>query len=181
MIWFSGDQHFGHGSAKGGIIAYCNRLFGSVGEMDEAMIEAWNEVVGKDDTVYHLGDLTLNGPEFAESVLSRLNGHIYVLWYPWHHDRRWLHEVREKGLVGFGEPIVVLEDLARWPIVLCHFPFEKGRWDRAHYRSYHFHAHTHGQLLPGGRRLDVGVDMAYELIGMYRPFSLDEAVSLSDI
>jgi calcineurin-like phosphoesterase family protein len=47
-IFFTADQHFGHKN----IIKYCNRPFSSVEEMNKVMIDRWNEIVGKEDTVY---------------------------------------------------------------------------------------------------------------------------------
>ena len=55
MIFFTSDHHFYHTN----IIKYCQRPFQSVEEMNEVMVERWNAVVGKNDTVYYLGDLEL--------------------------------------------------------------------------------------------------------------------------
>lgn len=41
--FFTSDQHFGHGGARGLI----QRPFASVAEMDAAMVARWNEVVVK--------------------------------------------------------------------------------------------------------------------------------------
>ncbi len=51
-LYFTSDTHFGHKN----IIQTCNRPFASVDEMDEAMVARWNQRVGPDDTVFHLGD-----------------------------------------------------------------------------------------------------------------------------
>ena len=45
------DTHFGDER----ILRYENRPFSSVEEMDKAIIENWNQVVGEEDTVFHLG------------------------------------------------------------------------------------------------------------------------------
>jgi len=58
--FFTSDHHLGHAN----IIRFepLNRvdergvMFESVNQMDEFLIERWNEVVGLDDLVYHLGD-----------------------------------------------------------------------------------------------------------------------------
>tara|TARA_Y100000389_G_scaffold201754_1_gene245246 strand:+ start:1082 stop:1627 length:546 start_codon:yes stop_codon:yes gene_type:complete len=54
-----------------------NRLehFVSVDQMDETLIENWNEVITDDDVVYHLGNFCWD-PMNGETILRRLNGRI---------------------------------------------------------------------------------------------------------
>lgn len=52
MIWFTADTHFSHERT----LELSKRPFKTVEEMDNTIIKNWNAVVGKDDTVYHLGD-----------------------------------------------------------------------------------------------------------------------------
>ena len=54
-IFFTSDTHFGHGGALG----LYRRPFASVAAMNEAIIERWNEIVGPDDEVWHLGDFAI--------------------------------------------------------------------------------------------------------------------------
>jgi calcineurin-like phosphoesterase family protein len=51
-IWFTSDTHFGHNN----ILKFCKRPWNTVEEMDEALINNWNAVVGTNDIVFHLGD-----------------------------------------------------------------------------------------------------------------------------
>ena len=144
------------------MIGFCDRPFGSVEEMDEELVRRWNERVGPDDAVYHLGDFTLGGK--AAALFNRLNGVIFVLGNHWHHDRRWLPR-------GFGRtpwpsasgwgveilpPMVVLEFEGVPPVVLCHYPLAV--WDRRHFGAWHVHGHSHGKYQGEGLVLDVGVD-----------------------
>lgn len=162
-IHFTSDTHFGHAN----IIRYCDRPFRDADTMDQELIARWNEVVAHDDLVYHLGDFTLRGEHFAARILSRLNGHLHVLGYPWHHDKRWVP--REPGptkvrsasghRVHILPPMVVLaaRDLGTSDsIVLCHFPI--AQWDRMRHGAWHLHGHTHGRYDGDGACLDVGVD-----------------------
>ena len=52
-IFFTGDLHFGHAN----VIAFDNRPFESVEEMDAELIRRWNNKVGKGDLTYVLGDM----------------------------------------------------------------------------------------------------------------------------
>jgi calcineurin-like phosphoesterase family protein len=186
MIFVSADQHFGHDNVR----AYCNRDFKNIDDMDEALINAWNKVIKPDDLVYHLGDFTLGGRLDAERYFGRLNGYIRVLGNPWHHDKRWLPPYNgysnyfsgSGNMVKIEQPIVVLEDVEQIdgrgvPAVLCHYAFEI--WERRHYNSLHFHGHSHSRLPIVANRLDVGVDSAYDILGEYRPFELQEAIDIS--
>ena len=167
--WFTADNHFGHAN----IIKYCDRPFSCVEEMDEAMIERWNEVVGHDDLVYHLGDFTLGNKSMARSYFRRLRGQIRVLSNPWHHDKRWLG--REccgmSGTVEYMKSIAILEYVP--PIIMCHYPF--AHWDREHYGSWHLHGHSHGKHIAPGKILDVGVDCH-----RFCPVSLGEVTKIME-
>lgn len=70
MIYFIADTHFNHPN----IIKYCNRPFKNTYEMNEYIIQKWNSVVKKDDTVYHLGDVGFGSLQEVKSLVERLNG-----------------------------------------------------------------------------------------------------------
>ncbi|HGS9340392.1 hypothetical protein MXT59_13135 [Clostridioides difficile] len=68
-IWFTSDTHFGSQRT----LELSKRPFTTVEEMDEVMIENWNNVVSKNDIVYHLGD-------FGDyEKVKRLNGIIMLI------------------------------------------------------------------------------------------------------
>ena len=74
-LFFTSDTHFCHEN----IIRFCNRPFGSVKEMNEALIHNWNETVPEDGTVFHLGDFAFGGAAEWCSVMNRLNGRIFLI------------------------------------------------------------------------------------------------------
>jgi calcineurin-like phosphoesterase family protein len=181
-FFVTADHHFAHAN----IIKYCDRPYISVGEMDTDLIIRWNQAVGKDDTVWHLGDFTLSGLTKAKSYFARLNGDIRMLSYPWHHDNWWLDSYEKKPepiLSASGHPVrllppmVVLEipELGKdgYPlaITLCHYPLAV--WDRKHYGAWHLHGHSHGSYRAEGYIIDVGVDC----MGFY-PIALSTVVTL---
>lgn len=74
-VWLTSDSHFGHH----GVCRFMRadgvtklRPFDDPAEMDEFMVEAWNERVGPNDKVYHLGDVVINRKSLG--IMSRLNG-----------------------------------------------------------------------------------------------------------
>src|SRR5437762_1867527 len=63
-VFFISDTHFGDHR----VLNLYPRPFPSVAAMDEGMIERWNEVVGPDDEVWHLGDFARTAAQ-AEAPL----------------------------------------------------------------------------------------------------------------
>jgi calcineurin-like phosphoesterase family protein len=169
------DSHFGHGR----IIIYENRQFETADEMDKGMIWQWNRVVGSDDEVYHGGDFTLGNKLAARRYFHKLNGKIRVLSNPWHHDKKWFggeYFSASGHKVEYVPAIVVFEYAI--PLIMCHYPFAEGRWDRGHYGSYHLHGHSHGKGGIMKNALDVTVDSIARLTGQYRPVSIREAIGM---
>jgi len=143
-IFFTSDQHFNHAN----IIKYCNRPYASTEEMNEALVENYNNIIGPTDTVYHLGDLT-----WGAFDLDRLNGNKTLIIG--NHDK-----VSQVGQY-FSECYHYLELNKVIPkgraLVLMHFPIES--WNGKFHKSIHLHGHTHGTMDNTGLlRFDVGVD-----------------------
>ena len=90
QYWFTSDLHLGHAN----IIAYCNRPFKDVDEMNSELIRRWNERVKPEDTVIHNGDFcfkssgnTGNGQKTkAQTWEQYLNGKI--IFIRGNHDRK---------------------------------------------------------------------------------------------
>lgn len=193
--FFWSDTHFGH--AKVLQFEPHTRNYTNINEMDAALIEAWNSVVGPDDHIYHLGDFTLNGKKEARHYLAQLNGHITVIRGS--HDDRWYdftqaHEhwiptyySRQKFPVAcVGDRLdVSFPEISHGDrpliIVLSHYPFYV--WPVDHYGSMHLFGHVHGHVKGVGRSMDVGVDVfkkpvelheVYELL-KDQPFTIDHS------
>lgn len=76
-LYFISDTHFSHFK----ICEYCDRPFSSRKEMDDSLIENWNNVVPEDGIVVHCGDFMLpHKVGFKEywKYIKRLNGTIYL-------------------------------------------------------------------------------------------------------
>ena len=81
------DTHFDHAN----IIKYCARPFDSIAEMNNALIENWNNVVGKDDLVYHLGDFAFTEQKKIFWFRRELNGIIHLILG--NHDKFYPYDV----------------------------------------------------------------------------------------
>jgi len=148
-IWFTSDQHFGHEK----IIGFTDRPFSSADEMDEVMIDNWNDLVGKQDEVYFLGDLCFGlHRQNVTALVKRLNGHKHAIWG--NHD----HKQTRKSEGWTSKQYYKQLNVDKQSIVLCHYPFET--WNKAHHGAWHLHGHCHGNLVSAhtGPRIDIGVD-----------------------
>jgi len=157
-IFFTSDTHFGHGGALG----LYRRPFASVAAMNEGLVERWNETVGPDDVVWHLGDFAIRQrPTVVADLLARLNGRKHLV--AGNNDPQ---ETRE--LEGWGSVQSYLEmEVDRVSLVLCHYPFRS--WRGMGKGWVNLHGHSHGKLKPQSRQFDVGVD-----VWGFRPVMLDE-------
>lgn len=80
-VFFTSDTHFYHKN----IIDYCDRPYRTldghpdVPAMNEDLVKKWNEVVGKDDLVYHLGDFGFGKTGRLLGIRQALNGRIFLI------------------------------------------------------------------------------------------------------
>lgn len=73
-VFLVSDTHFGHENICKFTTDSGEKLrpWNNASEMDEAMIQYWNETVGESDKVYHLGDVVISKKNLQ--TLSKLNG-----------------------------------------------------------------------------------------------------------
>ena len=117
-IFFTSDTHFGHGGALG----LYRRPFASVAAMNEGLMERWNETVGPDDVVWHLGDFAIRQrPAVVGELLARLHGRKHLV--AGNNDPPATRE-----LDGWESVQSYLEiEVDGVSLVLCHYPFRSWR------------------------------------------------------
>jgi len=174
--WFTSDLHFFHNN----VIAYCNRPYTSVEQMNEMLVKNWNDLVQPQDTVYCLGDFSL-ALRPVELYTPRLNG--YKILIAGNHD--WVHPAHKKSKgdrgpqiiqkykdCGWNEIHTTLElDIDGKKVILCHLPY-KGDSTDERYPKYrledegkpvicgHVHQHWKTKITPKGTlMINVGVDV----------------------
>ena len=161
-IYFSADTHFNHAN----IIKYCNRPFSSVEEMNEALIEKWNNKVKDNDQIYILGDLIFGNGLQANDILNKLNGKKFFI--KGNHDPFLKDKNFNRSLLEWIKDYYVLK-VNKQKIVLFHYPIAE--WDGKFHGSIHLYGHVHNNPFPYelGRTYNVGVD-----VNNFEPVSLEE-------
>lgn len=166
-VFFTADLHLGHCRI---LNMSPNRPFAAAQDIDahdKYIIQRWNEIADKHDSIYILGDFCLRPAAETRKILERLNGRKYLC--PGNHDRSL------KSLSNYFERIQQIMDVrfrpSQYPflreevrMVLCHYPLQE--WDGMQEGVMHLHGHTHGNLAdnPAIKLFDVGFDATGEVL-----------------
>ncbi len=182
--WLTADLHLGHAN----IIRYCDRPFDAVPDMDERLVDRWNERIGDGDAVLVLGDVALGPISTSLGLVRRLAGRKVLV--AGNHDRCWSgngkkaaawHErYLDAGFADVRQGTIDVE-VAGHQVRAGHFPYEGDSHDEdrfTHHRpeddgSWLLHGHVHDRWRQRGRMINVGVD-AWD----YRPVHEDEVAAL---
>lgn len=159
--FFTSDTHFGDPR----VLRIDRRPFPGVAAHDEALVGLWNETVGPDDEVWHLGDFALGPPPDAvAALLARLHGRKHLV----------IGNNDGPGTLaapGWASVQAYAElRLDGRHLILCHYPFRT--WNQIGRGSLNLHGHSHGKLTPATRQYDIGVDVQ----GL-RPATLDQILA----
>lgn len=176
MIYFTSDLHLGHTN----IIKYNNRPFKTVDEMDNVLINNWNNIVTNKDIIYVLGDLTMRvDNNEITNYLNRLNGkEIYLL--KGNHDYFLDNPLNIDGVLDNNISIYYGYAEIKYnhrKFILCHYPILD--WNGKNHGSIHLHGHIHSIGMKynldnknkGQLRYDVGVDA-----NNFMPVSIDQII-----
>lgn len=205
-IWFVADLHHGHPK----IVDICNRpIFLSDKELEGINLEdrnlknpaykqlldnvhnEWlikeviNKWVGRRDTIFFIGDLSMAKRQEAEKFIDRLNGNKFLILG--NHDRNLDTSTRFSQITQIKDYTFSRGSL-NIHIVLCHYPFVS--WNRKPHGSWHVHGlpwnlygHVHGRYRNDGLSFDVGIDneeLRNFTGGVYRPLNLFEIVQIME-
>lgn len=169
--YYTSDLHLGHER----VIELCNRPYGSIKQMNEAIIYNWNSVVTEEDYVFVLGDLAMGNIAETLKLTERLNG-IRIL-VPGNHDRCWSNYRNSGPRVDdlkmytdsgwFLHPQNYIDPNTKWRF--CHFPYAGDVLDKDRYTEHrpvrttekaliHGHVHNLWRMDSAKRQINVGVD-----------------------
>ena len=189
-IYFTSDTHFGHSRVR----EYCLRKHETVEEMNEHIIELWNNTVGSTDTIYHLGDFSM-AKRVAFEIAPRLNGykilcvgnHEHDMFGFWREDKKQAKRMRIRDLYlenGFDE-IYQWVSLGltgsngdTYALALHHFPprmcgqekLDDRYWeDRLDWTPdlWYLGGHLHGRYKKWENCIDVGYDVEQKIYSEY--------------
>jgi calcineurin-like phosphoesterase family protein len=120
------------------VIRFDNRPFGTIDEMNEALVNNWNSVISNADHVYHLGDFCWGKKDDWIKYLKLLNGNIHIIKgnhdlkdYPYDVKKYIVEAVDYKEITDCGRHVI-----------MCHYPI---MCYKASYNPncYMLHGHTH--------------------------------------
>lgn len=151
--WITSDTHFFHEN----IIGFCRPQFSNVQEMNEIIIENWNNVVKRDDKVIHLGHFALGGEKYNEfdimGLIMRLNGHIHLV--AGNHDSK-------TKLQLYAQRMAVMPPFTQDGCWFTHNPIHSyefdGDRDARGYIHYNVHGHMHDHDVGDRRYFNAGID-----------------------
>ncbi|MCE6991926.1 metallophosphoesterase [Dyadobacter sp. CY323] len=181
QVYLTSDTHYGHKNICSATTSWeaenaanC-RIFSSIPEMNDAIVNGINAVVRKTDLLIHCGDWSFGGKEnisiFRERIVcdnviliqGNHDHHVSPEFLEFTHDFLAFHQI------GFFQ----VESLK---FVCAHYPM--AIWHQSHHDVPLFYGHVHGSYENVGKSLDVGIDNIYKLKQRYTPISLQEAYSI---
>jgi calcineurin-like phosphoesterase family protein len=155
-VFLVSDTHFGHAGVcrftrNDGVTKL--RPWDSADEMDEAMVERWNERVRPNDKVYHLGDVVMRRKSLA--IMRRLNGDKVLI--------RGNHDIfKDEDYTPYFRSLRGYHVMNG--MILSHIPIHSESLGRFGV-NIHGHLHANRVMLPGfnGKITDI-VDTRYHCV-----------------
>jgi calcineurin-like phosphoesterase family protein len=147
-IWLISDTHFGHSNilkftdSDGELIR--GKLFETVEEMDQTMIDNWNKTVKPGDIVYHLGDLFMGDKDKFLKNFKWLHGQKRLIVGN-HDDIKWIakHELFQK--------IMMWRMFPEHGLLLTHTPAHESTLFEGRFKgkeAINVHGHIHQNPAP---------------------------------
>lgn len=170
-LWFTSDTHYSHANICSATTTWKDaddtaRHFDSIEEMNNAIVNNINEVVGEDDILIHLGDWSFGGfdkiEEFRNQIVCK-NVHL-VLGNHDHHIRRNKENIQRlfKSIHDYLYLDLRIPNgkfVNKFSFVCMHYPIAS--WDNMNAGIMHLHGHCHlypKHRIAEGRAMDVGMD-----------------------
>lgn len=163
-IWVTSDTHFNHENILNFKDSEGNpvRPFGSVKEMNEALVENWNSVVKQGDKVYHLGDVFFGPKDEFKKLWPKLNGSKRLI--VGNHD-----DIKFLSSGGFFQKVSMWRVFSEFGLLLTHTPQHQSALTGKRNGLLNVHGHIHQNPSPDGPYKCVCVEQTN-----YTPVNLEE-------
>lgn len=148
--WFISDTHFFHAN----ILKFTGndgkriRPFDSLEEMHETIVERWNKLVGPNDYVYHLGDVTFQYHRPFQELMYSLNGDKRLI--VGNHDK-----LKQEGLMKHFSKVELWKGFKDHNFTASHFPLPQ---DMLRDGAYNVHGHIHQNKSKHPHQINVSVE-----------------------
>ena len=160
-VWCISDTHFYHKN----IGKYCNRPE----NWFDLIINNWNRIVNKNDTVLHFGDFSFRSFEKAKNVKQRLNGKIYLI--RGNHDRHsktWYKKLNINAISPFEAEINGKN---------YYFSHKPSKNLNVGISNIHGHWHNKCPFIYIAKNGNINVNLSVEVID-YTPIRLNDVIEM---
>ena len=179
MIYYISDTHF----RDQAIFDKCKRPFKTLSEMEQTIINNWNNKVRVDDVVYVLGDLVKDDDTAAIQIFNKLKGHKHLI--VGNHDHQLLERIEKLELFETIKFIDLILDNNR-KVCLCHYPLMD--WMEFNRNGILVYGHIHNKTAKHGDAYKM-IKEFYKTLPAYNcgvdvcdfePKTLDELIQLKE-
>ena len=172
-IWVISDTHFNHANIltfRDSTTRSLVRDFSSIEEMNENMIENWNNKVKPGDKVYHLGDVFFGSKDWFQKNWPRLNGSKRLV--VGNHD-----DIKYLSSGGFFGKVTMWRQFTEYGIIMSHVPMHYTNLFRSKSMDkpmLNVHGHIHQNKSPDGPYYNACVEM-----NDYSPIHIEDLAKIA--
>ena len=164
--WVLSDFHFSHNQE----FIYAKRGYKSWQEMDEALIQLWNDIIKPEDTVINCGDLCFQPATRIDYILPKLNGKK-IITLGNHDTSKELFKYHSKVLAIY----LTHSKTNGVEFVFSHIPLHPSQFEIRFVNAINIHGHIHEQKKDlSDKYFNVCYDVRHKI------FNLDELRGVKD-
>ena len=179
-IFITSDTHWNHTNIVDGCSKWEDkrgcRKFKTLDEHNRAILDGINNIVKHDDILYHLGDFSFGGHDNVRKFREQINCQTIHLCRG-NHDE---HVDKYSYCFSSIQDVLTLR-FGKHKFFMSHYPHLS--WNGASKGVIMVHGHEHDKLSHlnvNCKRMDVGVDSAFDIFSIYRPFMIEEVIDIND-
>lgn len=180
-VYLTSDTHYNHKNICKGTTSWKTghneqcRIFDTLENMNNNIVENINRIVGENDLLIHGGDWSFGGQEYITEFRNRIVCKNIIL-IQGNHDHHIKKVLKENPSLFIEFTQIGFYQIEYIKFVISHYP--QAIWHQSHKDIPLFYGHVHGSFENKGKSLDIGIDNIFNLTSEYKPISLDLAYKL---